>query len=473
MNSKTRIVATIGPASSSEKILKELLEAGVNVFRLNMSHGTHPEHRTVIERIRRLKTKPGFTPAVMMDLQGPKIRVGRLKAPVTLRNNSRVTITARNISGDNSLIPTTYKNIVRDIHAGDKILLDDGQMELRAEKIVDNGVVCRVKRGGLLKEHKGINLPGVKVSAPSLTKKDMSDLRFGITEKVDYIALSFVRMPKDVKTIKSFLKRSKASIPVIAKIEKPEATNHLEEILDLADGVMVARGDLGVEMSVQKVPILQKRIIQSANRMGKLVITATQMLETMTSNPYPTRAEASDVANAIFDGTDAVMLSEETAAGKYPVQCVRTMRTIAEEAEKSVFSFHTTGNLEAHPGYLPHAVAEAAYHTSVEINHSALVVFSFSGATAIYMSKLRPPTPIIALSPNHHVCRRLALIWGLRALITPFGNNSDEMISLGEKTLLQSGLLKKGQTVIIVGGTTPNIGGTNMIKILKLGAGGK
>lgn len=468
MKSKTRIIATVGPSSSTVKVLKAMYYAGVNVFRVNMSHGEHSEHRKIIQEIRKVPPILCQSPAIMIDLQGPKIRVGKLKNPVNLKENGEIIITTKNIIGSGNLIPTTYNKIINDVHKGETILLDDGKIELRVKNILKHEIICTVKTGGLLKEHKGINLPNVYVSAPSLTKKDIMDLEFGIKEKVDYIALSFVRSAKDIDVIKSLLRKRNSDIPVIAKIEKPQAVENIDEILKKADGVMVARGDLGVEMSPQKVPVIQKKIIHEANRLGKIVITATQMLETMTNSPTPTRAEASDVANAIFDGTDAVMLSGETSVGKYPVGCVRMMREIADEAEHSAFNYKTTGTLDFNIGFLPNAIVESAFHASKEIQHSAIVVFTRTGESAIYMSKLRPPSPIVALTPDPCVCRRLSLTWGVRAIFSPFSRNFDDMVEKGERELLRSGLLKKGQIIIIVAGTLPSKGGTNIMKLHRL-----
>lgn len=466
MKSRARIIATVGPSSSSASVLQKMLQAGVNVFRLNMSHGTHETHREMMKKIRKLKS--GCYPAVMMDLQGPKIRVALLEEPLTLKRGKTVTLTASEKKFADSFIPTTYKNLARDVRKGSRILLDDGKMELKVVRTAGMDVECTVKHGGLLKQRKGINLPDADVSAPAMTPKDKKDLLFGIREGVDYIALSFVRKPEDIKKIKSLLRAHGSDIPVIAKIEKPEAAARIDKIIEQADGVMVARGDLGVEMSAQKVPVLQKQIIQKANRAGKLVITATQMLESMMDTPVPTRAEASDIANAIMDGTDAVMLSGETAAGKYPVKCVQVMRSIVKEAGESLYLYNSGGDLHIRDGYLPYTIAESAFHACDEIKDSVLVVFTLSGATALYISKLRPAKKIIALTPDEKVCRRLALAWGVRPLLTPFGKNTDEMIRKGEKRLLESRLVRAGQKIVIVAGSTPSCGGTNMLIIHEL-----
>ncbi len=465
---RAKIIATVGPASSSQKVLNTLYKSGVDIFRINMSHGNYQEHGEVIKRIRKINSKTGYAPAILLDLQGPKIRVGKLGKDMILKERTDVIISSSGLKSLPDVIPVTYKKFSSDVSVGNTILLDDGRMELKVKSKTKKGVVCNVIRGGVLKEHKGINLPDVKVSIHSLTKKDIGDVKFAVKNSVDFIALSFVQEPQDIKDLKSVLKKSKSEIPVIAKIEKPQALNHLEKILELSEGVMVARGDLGVEVSPQKVPVIQKEIIHKANKAGKIVIIATQMLESMITEPIPTRAEANDVANAVFDGTDAVMLSGETAVGAYPVKCVEVMRKIIVEAEKSSFSFYANGDLDINPGFLPHIVAEAAYRVSTEMD-SSIVVFTLSGSTAFYLSKLRPKSDIIALSPSSDVCRKLRLAWGVKSVITPFSNNFDRMIALGERNLIKSKFVKKGQTIIILAGATTAVGGTNMVKIHEIG----
>ena len=420
---RTKIVCTIGPATNSEERLEQLMRAGMNVARLNFSHGTHDEHAAVIERIRKISARLDCSIAILQDLQGPKIRVGSLQGgqPVQLVDGAQVTITIRPVTGDAQTIPTTYTHLPQDVKPGDRILLDDGLMELRVLDTGATDVRCQVVHGGLLKEHKGINLPGVAVSAPALTEKDRDDLRFGIMHGVDYVALSFVRRPEDVLTAKQLIAQLQAeqsrkhthapvSIPLIAKLEKPEAVAHLDDILEVVDGVMVARGDLGVEMPPEKVPLLQKRIIARCNDLGLPVITATQMLESMVTNPRPTRAEASDVANAILDGTDSVMLSAETATGAYPIEAVQMMVRIALETEAGD---STARQPQCQRLTQEHAVSHAARALSEEASVKAIVVLTRSGTSARLISKDRPRRPILAYTSSERIYRQLALWWGV------------------------------------------------------------
>jgi len=380
MPNKTKIIATIGPSSTRKPVLKKLISSGMNVARLNFSHGNYKEHEKVIRDIRALSKEMNRPVGILLDLQGPKIRTDTLKngKPVLLRKNKTIQITSKQVSGDADIVSTTYKNLSKDVKKGDKILIDDGLIELKVLSKTINTITCKIISGGRLKEHKGINLPGVKVSAPSLTEKDKKDLLFGIKQEVDFFALSFVRNANDLKRIKSILKKHKSDIPVIAKIEKPEAVDNLDEILKFADGIMVARGDLGVELRPEMVPKIQKQIIQKTIYSNKPVITATQMLETMTKNPIPTRAEASDVANAIYDGTDAIMLSGETAVGKYPVSTVRMMARIASETESSPFMKYNIQYRKDYRDLVTHAVAQACVNILHEVNAKAIVTFSIT-----------------------------------------------------------------------------------------------
>jgi len=469
---KTKIVATIGPASSSPKIIDELLLAGANVFRLNFSHGTQEEHRAVISDIRGAALRLDLPVAILLDLRGPKIRTGLLeKGSIELKPGQMITITTEEIKGNERVISTTYKELPKDVKPGDRILIDDGLMEVKVKAVSGNNVDCEVVYGGILKESKGMNLPGVNVSAPSLSKKDMGDLDFGISQGVDYIALSFVRKSADVVELKNYLKKNGVDIPVIAKIEKPEALTNLEAILEESDGIMVARGDLGVELSPEEVPIAQKKMIAMANAAGKSVITATQMLESMITNPRPTRAEASDVANAVFDGTDALMLSGETAVGKYPVKAVEMMAKIAVEAEGPALKQQLVRRKKEMPSSFSQAVAFASYAAAGELHAKAVVVFSQTGSTAKLVSKLRPSTPIVAFTPLEETKRRLSLIWGVQPFCIEFGGHTDEMICRGEAALLNNGLAELGDTIVVVSGTKVGMrGATNMMKIDKIGS---
>ena len=477
----TKIVCTIGPASNSEERIEQLMRAGMNVARLNFSHGTQNDHAIVIERVRSISARLGCAVAILQDLQGPKIRTGQLKdgQPVMLVDGAETTITTRPIVGDADMFATTYQPLPQDVKVGDRILLDDGLLELRVLAFNETDVRCQVVHGGLLKEHKGINLPGVAVSAPALTEKDRDDLKFGVLHNVDYVALSFVRKPEDVVEAKQLIKQYQAelnvgklahiSIPLIAKLEKPEAVARLDEILDVVDGVMVARGDLGVEMAPEKVPLIQKRIINRCNDLGLPVITATQMLESMITNPRPTRAEASDVANAILDGTDAVMLSGETAAGAYPIEAVQMMVRIALETE--------SGNRTARQPQCKrltqaHAVSHAARALAEEASVQAIVVFTRSGASAHLISKDRPRTPILAYTPSERVYRQLALWWGVWPHMFPMQGTTEELISVVDKRLQDDKLQKPGDHVVIMGGLpVASQARTNFVKLHRVGGG--
>jgi pyruvate kinase len=477
---RTKIVCTIGPASNSEEQLEALMRAGMNVARLNFSHGKPEEHAIVIERIRRISTDLGCPIAILQDLQGPKIRVGSLQdgQPITLVDGEQVTITTHPIIGGPQMIPTTYEQLPQDVKPSDHILLDDGLLELRVLDKTDTDVICQVVHGGLLKEHKGINLPGVAVSAPALTEKDINDLRFGIAHGVDYVAISFVRRPEDVRTCKKLIRQfqhelksprqpTAAPIPVIVKLEKPEAVAHLEDILEVADGMMVARGDLGVEMSLEKVPMIQKRVIARCNQLGLPVITATQMLESMVTNPRPTRAEVTDVSNAILDGTDAVMLSAETASGAYPVEAVQIMARIALETEAGD---STAKQPQCQRLTEEHAVSHAARALSEEASVKAIVVFTRSGNSAHLISKDRPRTPILAYTPSDEVYRQLALWWGVWPYRLRFKGTTEALIELVDTRLQEDHLIQKDEHVVIMGGVPVAAQArTNFVKLHRVG----
>ncbi len=471
---KTKIVATIGPACRSEQQLEALLLAGVNVVRLNFSHGTHDEHAEVIERTRRVAERLDLPIAILQDLQGPKVRTGTLinHEALDLKDNSFLTITTREMVGEGSTVSTTYKNLPHDVHADDCILIDDGNIELHVLEVNEQDVVTQVVHGGPLGEHKGINLPGVNVSIPSMSAKDHDDLEFGLRHGVDYIAISFVRRAEDVKEAKDLIVELNHGepVPVIAKLEKPQALDNLEAILDMADGVMVARGDLGVELSPQQVPIAQKKIIAAANERGRWVITATQMLESMITHTRPTRAEASDIANAIFDGTDAVMLSGETSTGAYPALAVRTMATIAREAEQGLDRWglwHERRNITDDDAL---AIARAARELAYEREVKAIIAFTRSGRTARLMSKERPLCPIFAFSPDVKVVRRLALAWDVVPFHSPYVTSAEAMIASAESITLAHGLVEQGDLVVFVGSMpVTEDGRTNFLKLHHIG----
>src|SRR4030095_2698874 len=466
----SKIVCTIGPASRGPRILKKLLAAGMDVARLNFSHGTHAEHLSCIQTLRATANKLGKTIAVLADLQGPKIRTGALASgqPVVLRAGQKFTITTAKILGDSTRVRTTFLPLPREVHRGDRVLLYDGLIELRVESVRSKEVNCRVVNGGALGEHKGINLPGVQLRVPALTPKDKADLKFALAQGADYIAVSFVRRPEDVLLAKSLIRRAGKETPVIAKLEKPEAIENLEEILRVSDGVMVARGDLGVEMNPERVPVVQKNIIARAREFRRPVITATQMLESMTENPRPTRAEASDVANAIFDGSDAVMLSAETASGKYPVEAVRMMAGIIEEAESSITEFSRPATQEKLK--VAETVAELVCHASRELHMKWIVVFTHSGFTARLISRYRPLVPIAAFSPEGETRRRLALVWGVAPLGIPDLRKVDQLAEISEKRLLKERLVRNGDVIAIVAGTPMGVRGTtNFMKFHVIG----
>jgi pyruvate kinase len=471
MKTKTKIIATIGPASNNKTVLKKMISAGMNAVRLNFSHGTYEEHTHVINTIRSLSRTMSKPIGIILDLQGPKIRTGKMKdgKPVELRKNKTLRITTKSVAGSADIVSTNYKKLVDDVRKDDKILLDDGLIELRALSKTKDTVSCKIINGGVLKEHKGINLPGVNISSPSLTPKDKRDLNFGIKSGVDYFALSFVRRADDPKQIKSMIEKQGSDIPVIAKIEKPEAVDNIDEILEAADGIMVARGDLGVELKPEKVPTIQKHIIHKAILAKKPVITATQMLETMVDNPIPTRAEASDVANAIYDGTDAIMLSGETSSGKYPLKAVQMMSRIAAEAEGSYMMKYNIQYDKDPESIVSHAVAQASVNILHEVNAKAIIAFSVSGQTSKLISKQRPSKPVYAFTPSTAVYNRMSLIWGITSLYVPSIYNTERIIDSGEKLLLNKKLIKNDDLIVIVTGLALKRGSTNLIKIHRVG----
>ncbi len=448
----TKIVATLGPASSTPERLAALIHAGVDVVRLNFSHGTHAEHAALFNTVREQAARLGRAVAIMQDLQGPKIRVGVLAngGPLWLVDGQEIAITTEpGAVGHDDLIPTTYAHLPYDVRPGDRILLDDGLLELRVLRSDPPVVRARVVHGGPLGEHKGINLPGVAVSAPAVTEKDAEDLAFGLALGVDYVALSFVRRPEDVARARELMHAQQhAPVPIIVKLEKPEAIRELDAIVRAADGLMVARGDLAVEMSAEEVPPLQKRIIHKANAAGKPVITATQMLQSMTTNPRPTRAEASDVANAVLDGSDAVMLSGETAVGQYPVETVQAMARIciaAEALEPNPKAFPPTQRSRAY------ALVRAACALADDVEARAIVVFTRSGHTAHLVAQCRPAAPIYAFTADEGVRQRLALYWGVQPFLSSLDGDTDTVIARVSEELAVRGLLARGDLTVIVG----------------------
>jgi len=467
----SKIVCTIGPVTRTPRMIRKLIDAGMDVARLNFSHGTHEEHAENVAALREAAMLMKKPIAILADLQGPKIRTGALAGggSVALRTGQKFVITTAKVLGDSTRVNTTFRPLPHEVKTGDRILLSDGLIELRVERVRGHEVQCHVVNGGILGEHKGINLPGVQLHVPALTEKDRVDLRFALKQGVDYIAVSFVRRAEDVVLAKSLIRRAKKDTPVIAKLEKPEAIENLEEILRASDGVMVARGDLGVEMNPERVPVVQKNIIARAREFRRPVITATQMLESMTENPRPTRAEASDVANAIFDGSDAVMLSAETATGRYPVEAVSMMARIIEQAEESIHEYPRPATQERLK--VPETAAELVCHASRELHMKLIAVFTHSGFTARLVSRYRPLVPIVAFSPEAHTRRRMALLWGVTSRSISDIKKIDGLAMIAEKRLMEERLVRKGDVIGIVAGTPMGIRGTtNFMKFHVIGS---
>jgi pyruvate kinase len=458
---RAKILATIGPASRDPQIFEAMLAAGADGVRINMSHGTYEEKAADIKRARAAAAKMDRPLAVLVDLSGPKIRTRSLKnhQPVELKAAQVFTITTQDIEGDNTQVATNYDGMPQDVHPGARILVDDGAIELRVERTTATDVTTRVINGGMLGERKGINLPGVTLPIPSLTEKDREDLKWAAQQNVDYFALSFVRSGKDCEVAKELIKRAGSSAPLIAKIEKAEAIDHLDEVIAAADGVMVARGDLGVETSVEQVPVYQKRIIEQANAAGKLVITATQMLQSMVSNPRPTRAEATDVANAVWDGSDCLMLSGETATGNYPVAAIATMARIIETAETRRGDRSIISKLVGRQtGRVSRALCEAAAFAADEMNARLIAVFTESGLMARRLASLRPDQRIIALTSSREVMNELSVIWGVESVLTMSSKSTEELLKIGEQALLQADLVDLGETIVIMAGRLSGLG---------------
>ena len=475
---RAKIVATLGPASSNETTFRELLRAGLDVARLNFSHGTLPEKLKLIEMVRKISRDENKNVCILGDLQGPKIRTGRLKnrIPVQLKAGQRLTITPRDILGTSTVIATTFPTLAENLEPGARILLSDGLIELRVVEIPGEEVECEVINGGMLGEHKGINLPGIPVRVPSLTEKDEEDLEFGMKHGVDAIAVSFVRTAEDVRHVKFRVAAMGLETWIIAKLEKPQAIENLEAILENADGVMVARGDLGVEMPPEKVPAIQKHVIRRAAEYRKPVITATQMLESMIENPRPTRAEASDVANAIYDGTDAVMLSAESAAGKYPVQSVAMMAKIVIETEHQIRIADSVPSLARQSAHsrmprlsVAETICECMAHAAEDLDVAAIAIFTESGATARLLSKYRPDAPIYALSPHEAVVNRAMLLWGTFPIVCNRFRDTDKLVNMAETILEELDYVKRRQVVGIVGGTRTKSGATNFMRLHMVG----
>jgi len=465
---RAKIICTLGPSCNTEATIRGLLQVGMDVARLNFSHGSHEDHAMCIEVLRRAADAEGRTICVLQYLQGPKIRTGRLKAggPVTLQAGSVVTITTRDIEGTSEVISTSFKSLPNEVHAGARILLSDGKIELRVTRAGTTDIECQIINGGSLGERQGINLPGTALSIPALTDKDREDLEFGLENGVDAVALSFVRSAADVLEVKEIIAEHNQTVPVIAKLEKPQAVDQLEDILEASDGVMVARGDLGVEVPPEKVPVIQKYVIRRAAEWRKPVIIATQMLESMIDNPRPTRAEASDVANAVFDGTDALMLSAETATGKYPREAVCMMGKIIVEAENNMAEFtQPRRRRERRMLSISETICESIAHSAEDTDMAAIAVFTETGNTARMISKYRPKSRIYAFSHVPEVCNRMNLFWGVQPVRRENALSSEEMLATAEQELLRTGRVKPGHVLGVVAGTQMSSGSTNFMRL--------
>tara|TARA_B100000700_G_C14992815_1_gene832181 strand:+ start:365 stop:1789 length:1425 start_codon:yes stop_codon:yes gene_type:complete len=466
LSRRTKIVATIGPATESFSRIKDLVLAGATTFRLNFSHGDHKEHAQRIKTIREVSKELGTSIGILQDLQGPKIRLGRFKGgPISLSSGDKFSLTSKKIECNNEIANVTYEKLAEEVSQGSRILLDDGRVEMVVVNVKKEKqtLECSVTVGGVLSNNKGVNFPDAQLSVKALTDKDRIDLEFGLKNNVDWIALSFVRNPDDLREIKNLIKKNGFSTPVIAKIEKFEAIDQIEAIIPLCDGVMVARGDLGVEMPAEEVPLLQKDLIKKANSLGIPIITATQMLDSMASSPRPTRAEVSDVANAILDGTDAVMLSNETAVGDFPIEAVQTMATIARRIERDYPMRMIENNL---PSTIPNAISAAVSSIARQLNAGAIIPLTKSGATANNVSKFRPPTPILAITSEPPVARRLQLAWGVIPLLIENQTSKTETFKLAKEIARDKNILKKGQLVVETAGTLTGVSGsTDLIKV--------
>lgn len=469
MMRKTKIVCTIGPASRAYDVIEKLIRMGMNVARLNFSHGSYKEHLQVIENIRQASLKIGQPIAILQDLGGPKIRIGKIiKEPIFLKEGSSFILTNRKVPGDEQEVSVTFPSLPQKVKKGDCIFLADGTLELKVKEFASTDIICHVVRGGKLTSHQGVNIPNISMDIPSLTEKDYQDILFGIKNKVDFIGLSFIRRAEDVLKVRKILKENKAEeISLIAKIEKKEAVDNLKEIIETSDGIMVARGDLGVEIPLENVPLVQKNIIKKCNFVGKPVITATQMLISMMSNPRPSRAEVTDVANAILDGTDAIMLSEETAVGNYPLEAVETMNKIALRIEKAIDyeKILSERSISVKPTNAD-AISHATCQVALDLKVKAIVTFTFSGSTARMVSRYRPPVPIIAASTQDSTVKKLTLSWGVYPFKTEELADTDDMITRSRKVALETGLVRPGEKIVITAGIPFRVpGSTNLLKV--------
>ena len=465
---RTKIVCTLGPASQSEEVLRELILNGLNVCRFNFSHGSHEEHKGRIDMVKKVREELNKPIAILLDTKGPEIRTGNFADPeVLLEEGSEFTITMDEVVGTKEICTVSYKGLADDVKEGDTILIDDGLVGLRVKSVENGNIKCIVENSGIEKNHKGVNVPGVKINLPAITPKDVSDIEFGIREGIDMIAASFVRKASDVLAIREILEKNNAGdVLILSKIENQEGVENIDEILQVSDGIMVARGDLGVEIPTEEIPIVQKMIIKKCNELAKPVITATQMLDSMIRNPRPTRAEVTDVANAIYDGTDAIMLSGETAAGKYPVEAVKVMASIAKRIEQTLDYDRMLKEKGSKNVTVTDAISHATCTTAVDLNASAIITSTSSGYTAKMVSKFRPQAPIIAATSNEAVMRRLALTWGVCPIKSALAGNTDEVIEKSIEASIESGYVKNGELVVITAGVPVGVSGTtNLIKV--------
>ena len=465
---RTKIVCTLGPASESEEILTELIKNGLNICRSNFSHGSHEEHKGRMDLVKKVREKLGQPTAILLDTKGPEIRTGQFDAPeVLLEEGQTFTITMKEVMGNKEMCTVSYKGLANDVKPGNTILIDDGLVGLTVKEINGDDIVCEVQNSGIVKNHKGVNLPGVKVNLPAITEKDRSDIEFGIEQGIDFIAASFVRKASDVLAIREILEENNAEdIKIISKIENQEGVDNLDEIIAVSDGIMVARGDLGVEIPTEEIPVVQKLMIKKCNEAGKPVITATQMLDSMMRNPRPTRAEVTDVANAIYDGTDAIMLSGETAAGKYPVEAVKTMARIAKRAEETVKYNKALKNKANQAKNVTDAISYATCTTAMDLNAKAILSSTSSGHTARMVSKFRPDCPIIATTSDDRVMRQLSLTWGVLPVKRVKSTTTDEVIANSIEGAKASNYIKEDDLVVITAGVPVGMSGTtNLIKV--------
>ena len=472
MMRKTKIVCTLGPATDSDGVLREMLESGMNVARFNFSHGSHEEHKRRLDALKALREELGLPVAAMLDTKGPEVRLRSFAdGAVALKTGGEFTLTTRDVAGDERICSVTYADLPGDVKPGNTILLDDGLVRLTVLETTSTDIRCRVENDGVMKNNKGVNVPGIRLSMPYMSQRDREDILFGVEQGFDFIAASFVRTAADVREIRRLLDEAGSAIKIIAKIENQEGVNNLPDILSVADGIMVARGDMGVEIDFTEIPIIQKDMIAQCMDAGKPVITATQMLDSMVENPRPTRAEITDVANAIYDGTSAIMLSGETAAGKYPVDAVKTMDAIARRTEADINYAKRMRNLTGSARLsIAAATAHAACTTALDIGADAIITVSQSGATARLVSRFRPGSTVVACLLSEQVRRQMALYWGVVPLLMPYAQNTDQLIDFAVRAAEEAGLVKQGDLVVLTAGVPVGVSGTtNMIKVHLIG----